>query len=84
VFLAYFLSFEKIRVGSRDHFAARVSVFACVSPIKFRIRQPVFMKTGMYIMAPEPILTATSQIPPISLCVCMCIPPVVDRQQLGK
>jgi hypothetical protein len=26
----------------------------------------------------------TSQIPPISLCVCTCIPPIVARQRLGK
>jgi hypothetical protein len=37
----------------------------------------------MYIMAPEPISTAHVIIPPISLCVCMCIPPIVARQRFG-
>jgi hypothetical protein len=32
------------------------------------------MKLDMYIMAPEPISTPISYIPPIGLCVCMCIP----------
>jgi hypothetical protein len=35
-------------------------------------------------MAPEPTQRHTSQIPPISLCVCMCIPPIVARQRIGK
>jgi hypothetical protein len=37
----------------------------------------------MYIMAPEPILTAISQIPPTSLCAYMS-PPIVPRRRLGK
>jgi hypothetical protein len=35
------------------------------------------MKLNMYITAPEPISTAYSIIPPISLYVRMCIPPFV-------
>jgi hypothetical protein len=38
----------------------------------------------MHIMAPEPISTAYFKIPPISLCVCICILPIVARQRLGK
>jgi hypothetical protein len=38
----------------------------------------------MYVTAPEPISTATSYIPPISLCVSMCIPPIVARHRFGK
>jgi hypothetical protein len=35
--------------------------------------EPIFMKLGMHIMAPETISMAYL-IPPISLCVYMCIP----------
>jgi hypothetical protein len=30
----------------------------CVSPVDFWMPEPIFMKLGMYIMAPDPILTA--------------------------
>jgi hypothetical protein len=46
--------------------------------------EPIFMKLGMYIMATEHITMALSKIRTISLCVCMCIPPIVARQRLGK
>jgi hypothetical protein len=46
--------------------------------------EPVFMKPGMYILAPDPSQRRTSQIPPISLCVWMCTPPIVGRQTLGN
>jgi hypothetical protein len=42
------------------------------------------MKLGMYIMAPEPISTAYFINPLPSVCVSMCIPPIVARQRLGK
>jgi hypothetical protein len=32
----------------------------------------------------SPSQRRTSWIPPISLCACMCIPPIVARQRLGK
>jgi hypothetical protein len=59
--------------------------------------KPVFMKLGMYIMAPEPISTAYFINPShqsVSVCVYLlsllgkgsvkCIPPFVARQRLGK
>jgi hypothetical protein len=45
--------------------------------------EPIFMKLGMYIMAPEPISTSYF-INPFRLCVCMCITPSAARQRLGK
>jgi hypothetical protein len=43
------------------------------------------MKLGVYITAPGPISTAYFINPSQqSVCVCMCIPPVVARQRLGK
>jgi hypothetical protein len=48
--LAYFPYFERIKVGC---------LCVCVSPpIKFRMAEAVFMKLGMYIMAPELISKA--------------------------
>jgi hypothetical protein len=45
--------------------------------------EPLVMKFGTYIMAPE--LTSTMYfINPSLQSVCMCIPPSVARQQLGK
>jgi hypothetical protein len=51
--LIYFPHFEKIKVGLCDLLA--VSVYA---PINFWMREPLFMKFGMYIMALVPISTA--------------------------
>jgi hypothetical protein len=57
--LAYFPYLEKRnRVGLWDH----VAVFVCVSVyhhlIYFWMPEPIFIKLGMYIMAPEAIPTA--------------------------
>jgi hypothetical protein len=35
-----------------------LSVCLCNPPIHFRMPEPIFMKLGMYVMAPEPISTA--------------------------
>jgi hypothetical protein len=49
--------FWKNRVGLGDHVA--VCVCVCLSPhINFWIPEPIFMKLGTYITAPEPISTA--------------------------
>jgi hypothetical protein len=64
-----------------------VCVLMCVPPppINFWMPEPVLMKLGVYIMAPESISTAYFIInPSISLCVCMRILPIIARQQLGK
>jgi hypothetical protein len=45
--------------------------------------EPIFMKLGTYNMAPEPISVAYF-INPCHNSVCMCIPPFVAMQQLGK
>jgi hypothetical protein len=45
----------------------------CLSPrINFWMPEPIFVILGVYIMAPESV----------SLCVCMCIRPIVARQRL--
>jgi hypothetical protein len=49
------------------HYHRTYCLILCLSVINFWISQPVYMTLRMYIMAPEPILTATSQIP--SVCV---------------
>jgi hypothetical protein len=46
--------------------------------------EPNFMKPRMYIMAIEPISTAYFKNTSRRLCACMCIPPIVARQRLGK
>jgi hypothetical protein len=40
------------------------------------------MKFGMYIRAPEPISTAYFMLPPITLCLYVCVPSTVGRQRL--
>jgi hypothetical protein len=46
--------------------------------------EPIFMKLGMYIMAPEPISTAYF-INPSHQSVCLYVsPPIVARQRKGK
>jgi hypothetical protein len=51
-----------------------------VSPcINLWMPEPIFMKLGMYIMAPEPILTAS--LP--SVCVSLCVS-LLSRQQHSK
>jgi hypothetical protein len=55
-------------------------------PINFGILEPIFMKLGIYIMAPEPISTAYytnhSSLPPV--CVCMYVYRTVARQRLSE
>jgi hypothetical protein len=54
IFLAYFLCFEKLKVGLWDHLA----VCLCIPPVNFWMPVQIFMKLSMYIMATESILTA--------------------------
>jgi hypothetical protein len=45
--------------------------------------ESIFMKLGMYIMAPKPI--STSYLSPSQQSVCLYVyPPIVARQRLGK
>jgi hypothetical protein len=79
-FLAYFPYFEKKRkVGLCDLHAV------CVShPNSFRMPEPIFMKLGMYIMAPGSI-PAAYFISPVHQSVCLYVyPPIVARLRLGK
>jgi hypothetical protein len=70
LFLSYFPYFEKIKV--------------VYPPIYFWMPGPIFMKIGMYIMAPEPISVAYF-IHPSHLSVCLYLyAPIVARQRLGK
>jgi hypothetical protein len=55
-FLVYFPYFEKMKVGLCDLNAVCVSVNP--PPINFWNPEPIYMKLGMYIMAPMPISTA--------------------------
>jgi hypothetical protein len=57
----------------------------CVSPlIKFGKPQPIFMKLGMYVMAPEPIPMAYF-INPSHQSVCLyAYPPIIAGQGLVK
>jgi hypothetical protein len=55
-----------------------------VSPtINFWLAEPICMVYISWHLSPSQ--RRTSQIPPISLCVCMCIlPPIFSRRRLGK
>jgi hypothetical protein len=71
---------KKIKVGLCDHHA----VCLCTHPINFWMLEPVFMKLGMYILAPESISTAYL-INPSHQSLCLFVyTPIVARQRLGK
>jgi hypothetical protein len=68
-----------------------------ILPNNYRMAEPVFLKLGMYIMAPEPISAAYFLNPShqsvllyASLLLLLrkdsgkCTPPFVARQRLGK
>jgi hypothetical protein len=61
------------------------SVCVCASPhIKFRMSEQSFMKPGIYIMVPEPILTMYF-INPTNQSVCLYLyPSIVALQRFGK
>jgi hypothetical protein len=63
-FLAHFPYFEN--VGVWDHHA----VLCIPLPINFWMLESLYMKLGMYVMAPEPISTAyfIIPLPPLSVC----------------
>jgi hypothetical protein len=46
--------------------------------------ESVFMKLGMYIMAPEPISAQYFNKLLPSVCVSVCVSLIVDSQRLGK
>jgi hypothetical protein len=53
-------------------------------PINLWMLEPIIMKLGMYVMAPEPISTAYF-INPSYQSVCLYVyPPIVARQKFGK
>jgi hypothetical protein len=59
-------------------------VYMCIPPINFLLLEPVCMKLGIYVMAPEPISTAhfiNSSHP--SLCLYV-YPTIVARQRFGR
>jgi hypothetical protein len=61
-----------------------LSVCQCITPIKFLMPEPIFMKLGICIMAPEPISTVYV-INPSHQSVCLNLYPlIVARQRLGK
>jgi hypothetical protein len=73
-FLAYFPYFEKIKVGLYDLHAVCVSVCLCIPPTHFWMPEPILIKLGMYIMAPEPISKAYF-INPSHHSVCLYVYP---------
>jgi hypothetical protein len=71
-----------MKVGFRDHHAVWVS--ANPPAVNFRIPEPILMKLGAYIMAPESI-SATYFINSSNQSVCLYVHrPIVDRQRLDK
>jgi hypothetical protein len=55
VYLAHFPYFKKIL---QAYEITLLSVCVCVPPINFWMPEPIFMKLGTYITAPEPISAA--------------------------
>jgi hypothetical protein len=61
-----------------------LSVCLRIPSIRFWMAEPVFMKSGMYIMVPGPISTSYF-INPFNHSLCLYMySPIVDRQRLGK
>jgi hypothetical protein len=56
----------------------------CIPPIKLWMPEPIFMKFGMYIMAPEPISMAYFTNPSHQSVCLYVYPPIIARQRLGK
>jgi hypothetical protein len=71
-----------MKVGLCDLHAVCVSIYVSLL-INFWMAEPVFVKLGVYIMTPEPI-SAAYFINPISLCVYMCIPLLLLRNDSVK
>jgi hypothetical protein len=70
--------FLKNKVGLLDHVA--VCVCVCVSPlINFRTPEPICMKLGTYITAPEPISTAKLKHPSHQSVCLYVYPRIVAR-----
>jgi hypothetical protein len=53
----------------------------CIPPPNFRMPEPIFMKLGMYVMAPAPISMAYVVNPSHQ---SVCIPFIIIRQRLCK
>jgi hypothetical protein len=68
--LPYITYFEKMKVGLCDH-VTFVYLYVCPT-CQFRKPEPIFMKFGMYIMAPVSISTAyfiNSSHQSMSICI---------------
>jgi hypothetical protein len=80
--LVYFSYFEKIKVGVWYHLA----LYIRVTPphINFEFQKQSLWNLVCISWHLSPSQRRTSKIPPISLCVCICIPLIVARQRLGK
>jgi hypothetical protein len=46
--------------------------------------EPIFMKLGMYIIAPEPHLNGVIHKSLLLVCVPICVSPIVATQRLAK
>jgi hypothetical protein len=70
--------FWKNKIGLWDHVA--VCVCLCIpSPINFWMPEPIFMKLGTYISAPQPISTAYLKNPSHQSVCLYVYPPIVAR-----
>jgi hypothetical protein len=81
------LAWQKIKIAHSEyqHICEIVyGIHGRVHSCNFWMSEPVFRKLGMDIMEPEPVSMAYLIITSICLCVCMCNPPIVARQRLGK
>jgi hypothetical protein len=61
-----------------------VSLCLCIPPINFRMPEPMFIKLGIYILAPEPISTAYFINPSHHSVSLYVYPLIFARQRLGK
>jgi hypothetical protein len=68
----------------RSSCCLHVCMYEYIPPFNFSMPEPIFMKLGTYIMAPEPISTAYF-LNPAHQSVCLCVyPSIVIRKRLGK
>jgi hypothetical protein len=73
-FLAYLPCFEKKKKRKYAYIISMLSVCLCLSPINFDCLQPILMKLGIYVMAPE-LISKAYFINSSHQSVCVCVSP---------
>jgi hypothetical protein len=81
IFLAYFPYFEKVKVELCDLHSVCVFVYSPVSA--FECLNQSLWNLVCITWHLRHVQWRTLYIPPILLCVCMCVSPIVVRQLLG-